>query len=246
MFCYNCGKEQPDENTICDNCGANLAPTSSPVTTNEPPQVATEGEKAEISQTTPESDQQNNQATNNGKSWKQITALVLGIVSIFFFFVPFIGPVVALVGLIIGIMGLRTSRKTMPIIGLVLSSISLLLSLLITFTLTLGFIEGFSNAETYSRERANDASKKATIHEIQNALEQYYVDNNVYPPALANLKATTPPLLGTSVTTSNYRYIPANRDKTYTLSFTLENQDDTGDNVSGTAPDRSYQVTNKQ
>lgn len=242
MFCHNCGKEQSNDNKICNNCGVNLGITNSPQESNETPQMLNENEAPIAPQTISESDPLN----NNDTSWKQITALVLGIVSLLLFFVPFFGPIIAIIGLIISIMGVRTARKTMAIIGLVLCTISLLLSLVITISFTVGFVKGFSNAENYSRERANDARKKATIHEIQNALEQYYVDNNVYPPALANLKATTPSLLSASVVTSNYKYIPANRDTTYTLSFTLENQDDTGDNVSGKSPNRSYQVTNKQ
>jgi len=99
---------------------------------------------------------------------------------------------------------------------------------------------------TSSRKKANDAKKKSTVHEIQNALEQYFVDNNAYPTALANLKSTTPPLLGTSVDTASYTYTPANTDTTYTLSFTLENQGDSGDNITGTSPAKVYQVTNKQ
>jgi len=99
---------------------------------------------------------------------------------------------------------------------------------------------------TSSRHKANDAKKKSTVHEIQNALEQYFVDNNAYPAALADLKSTTPPLLGASVDTASYTYTPANTNTTYALSFVLENQGDSGDNVSGTSPDKVYQVTNKQ
>ena len=101
---------------------------------------------------------------------------------------------------------------------------------------------------TSSRRKANDAKKKSTVHEVQNALEQYFVDNNAYPAALADLKSTTPPLLGSTVDVSatTYTYTPANTNTTYTLSFVLENQGDSGDNVTGTSPTKTYAVTNKQ
>lgn len=99
---------------------------------------------------------------------------------------------------------------------------------------------------TSSRKKANDAKKKSTVHEIQNALEQYFVDNNAYPAALGDLKTTTPALLGSSVDVTPFTYTPANTNTTYTLSFTLENQGDSGDNVTGTSPNKVYQVTNKQ
>ena len=99
---------------------------------------------------------------------------------------------------------------------------------------------------TSSRKKANDAKKKSTVHEIQNALEQYFVDNNAYPAAVANLTTTDPPLLGSTVDTASYTYTPANTNTTYTLSFVLENQGDSGYNVTGTSPAKAYTVTNKQ
>ena len=96
---------------------------------------------------------------------------------------------------------------------------------------------------TSSRHKANDAKKKASVHEIQNALEQYFVDNNAYPAALTTLQ---PSLLSSTLVLTPYTYAPANTNTTYTLSFLLENQGDSGDNVTGTSPDKVYGVTNKQ
>ena len=99
---------------------------------------------------------------------------------------------------------------------------------------------------TSARKKAKDAKSKATVHEIQNALEQYFVDNNAYSANLAALKATTPPLLGADVAVADYTYVPANTNTTYTLGFVLENQGDSGDNIVTVGTDKVYQVTNKQ
>ena len=81
---------------------------------------------------------------------------------------------------------------------------------------------------------------------MQNALEQYFVDNNAYPTSLAILKYTSPPLLGSEVDITSLTYTPANSNTTYTLSFKLENQKDDGTNVSGLSPNKIYKLTNKQ
>jgi type II secretion system protein G len=99
---------------------------------------------------------------------------------------------------------------------------------------------------TSATNKAKDASNKANIHEIQTALETYFTDNNAYPATLAALQTSNPPYLDTTMTLTPYTYTPANNDTTYTLSFVLLNQGDNGTDVSGTAPNKIYVVTQKQ
>ena len=69
-----------------------------------------------------------------------ITSLVLGIVTLIFFWVPFISVFTGLVGMVLAIIRLvKESSKVMPIIGMVLSIIGLALSSL----MILGFIVQF-------------------------------------------------------------------------------------------------------
>jgi len=105
---------------------------------------------------------------------------------------------------------------------------------------------------TSARKKANDAKSKSYVHEVQNALEQYYVDNEEYPEALTTM---IPDLL----TQTTYDAAVTNADKpltytpaadadvlTYTLSFELRNQNDSGENIEGTSPTKVYIVRNKQ
>lgn len=119
-----------------------------------------------------------------------------------------------------------------------------LLIVIVIIGILAGIVVGIVGSS--SKKKANDSKKKATTHEIQNALELYFADNDAYPAALADLKATTPPLLAASLVLVPFTYTPANANTTYTLSFVLENQGDSGDNVSGVAPNKIYSVINKQ
>jgi hypothetical protein len=58
-----------------------------------------------------------------------IAALVLGILSLCAWLFPICGFPIAIAGVILGILGLKSSSRTLAIVGLVLSGLALLLSL---------------------------------------------------------------------------------------------------------------------
>lgn len=104
---------------------------------------------------------------------------------------------------------------------------------------------------TSANNKAQDAKSKAIVHEVQNALEQYFLDNGSTYPAATDAAAMATTLVNadllsdnTSVTGLTYSHTAS--PEGYTLSFVLKNQNDTGDNVSGTKPDKVYSVTAKQ
>lgn len=99
---------------------------------------------------------------------------------------------------------------------------------------------------TSAQNKAKDAKYKANVHEIQTALEQYFTDNNAYPATLAALQSSTPQYLESSITLTPFTYTVTNANQNYVLSFVLLNQGDSGDNVSGTSPNKIYSVTQKQ
>jgi type II secretion system protein G len=101
---------------------------------------------------------------------------------------------------------------------------------------------------TNSKNRANDARAKADMRELQTALEQYRIDQDSYPATLDALAAgnylsslpkrpdqPNPP--GT-----NYDYTVGNPATTYTLTYTLQNSNDKGPNITGGV----YTLTQKQ
>lgn len=59
-----------------------------------------------------------------------IISLVLGILNLCAWFIPFCGGPLALVGIILGVFGLNSSRKGLAIAGIVLSGIALLLTII--------------------------------------------------------------------------------------------------------------------
>jgi type II secretion system protein G len=103
---------------------------------------------------------------------------------------------------------------------------------------------------TSSRHKANDAKQKSIVHEVQNALEQYFSDNNAYPTgdaAAMKTALTGANVLGSDVNVTKLTYThDAGPPECYTVQFTLENQGDSGDNVSGTSPNKIFSVKCKQ
>lgn len=94
---------------------------------------------------------------------------------------------------------------------------------------------------TNNKNRANDARAKADMREMQTALEQYFVDNDAYPAALADL---VPSYLGAVPTapSGTYTYAPGAGNTTYNLTYTLQNTNDKGPGVVAGV----YTLTNKQ
>jgi type II secretion system protein G len=104
---------------------------------------------------------------------------------------------------------------------------------------------------TSANNKAKDAKSKAVVHEVQNALEQYFLDNNSTYPAAADATAMKTALTGATLLSANtditgLTYAHTSGPESYTLSFVLKNQNDNSDNVSGTAPNKIYSVVAKQ
>ena len=90
---------------------------------------------------------------------------------------------------------------------------------------------------TSAPKKARDTKRKTDLTAIQKGLEEYFVNNNVYPANLTALQAGSAPILKTipadPTNTGNYTYIytPANSNTTYTLTACLENDQDSGTDV---------------
>lgn len=104
------------------------------------------------------------------------------------------------------------------------------------------------------QRKARDTKKKADIHEIQTALENYFTDKDQYPASADINTELVPTYLKTSLTdmasksgNKTYEYTatgsPANA---YTLQVELENQNDSGPDVVTVNGLKYFQTTNKQ
>jgi type II secretion system protein G len=117
---------------------------------------------------------------------------------------------------------------------------------------------------TNAKKKANDTKKKADFHELQNALEQYFVDNDHYPakadfdaadntnPLVPSLLKDYPSVMDDKSGNKPYTYTVtttnADGDATgYRLDVVLDNQNDQGANTEDNADgDRVYYVVSKQ
>jgi type II secretion system protein G len=90
---------------------------------------------------------------------------------------------------------------------------------------------------TSAPKKARDTKRKTDLTTLRKGLEEYFVNNNVYPAALSDLTTGTAPIVKTMPTDPKnsgafvYSYTPANSNSTYTLNACLENDQDAGANV---------------
>jgi general secretion pathway protein G len=115
---------------------------------------------------------------------------------------------------------------------------------------------------TSAPKKARDTKRKTDITTLRKGLEEYFVNNNVYPASsgtvgtggvLSELTVGSAPIVKTLPTdpknTSPYVYVytPANSNSTYTLDACLENDQDNASNViAPVAPctTKTFEVTN--
>ena len=109
---------------------------------------------------------------------------------------------------------------------------------------------------TSAPKKARDTKRKTDITTVRKGLEEYFVNNNVYPNALTDLQTGSAPIMkvlpidpkaNPNVDPYTYDYVVANANSTYTLTACLENDQDNGANVIpkvGSCPTKSFQVIN--
>jgi general secretion pathway protein G len=104
------------------------------------------------------------------------------------------------------------------------------------------------------QRKARDTKKKADIHEIQNALENYFTDKDNYPATAAIDSELVPNYLKASLAdmsaksgNKTYTYTATGDPASaYTLQVELENQNDSGPDVVTVNGVKYFQVTSKQ
>ena len=96
---------------------------------------------------------------------------------------------------------------------------------------------------TSAPKKARDTTRKTDITAIRKALEEYFVDNNVYPTSGAwqtNLTSGTAPLMKAVPADPKpgwpaYTYTPGSGNTTYTIAACLENDGDKGSDTYATS-----------
>lgn len=111
MYCSNCGNKN-DGGTFCVKCGSRIEYVNNNVNNN------------------------NNRSESNGLSVASIVLGVIGLILCFTFILSPISLIITIIGLILGIFA---SKKVKNIIGIVLNSIGLFISLVMLFLMVLIF-----------------------------------------------------------------------------------------------------------
>jgi hypothetical protein len=83
-------------------------------------------------------------APSGDKKGLAIASLVLGILNLCSWFLPICGGPLAIVGIILGILGIKSSQKTLAIVGIVLSGLGLLATIVNAIA---GLALGISNPD---------------------------------------------------------------------------------------------------
>jgi hypothetical protein len=100
-----------------------------------------------------------------------------------------------------------------------------------------------------AESKAKDASLKATVDALKTAITAYLVDTSNYPTAtnatelLTLLNAGDNPYLTSDFDVTNIDYTYDPETSKYTISYVLNYQDATGENITGAAPNKTYTVT---
>ena len=188
MFCQSCGKQVPDGQAFCSYCGApqpqepqapvaqatpvQAKPVAQPVVQPAPQPVAqpvaqpapvTVAQAAPVVEAAPEKQ-------SNGVA---VAGLVFGILALILGWIPVLGWIFCIVGLICSIVGMvnvkkKNSGKAPSIIGLITSIVGIVVTLILTIAAVIVFGMG-----TYIN-RASDAAEQVRQHNAD--IEEIYGD----------------------------------------------------------------------
>ena len=178
MFCENCGSQIPDNNSVCPNCGAAVrsAGAAQPVQPVQPvyqpvqPVYQQQPVQPVYQQPAYQQPIYQQQPASGGKG-AAITALILGICGLVFCWVPVFGMLIAIAGLILGILSFKNPNgKGMGITGFVLSIIGIVIGLSYTIAIfsagSTGYTKTYSSLSrslSRSRSRASSISRSISL-----------------------------------------------------------------------------------
>ena len=83
-------------------------------------------------------------APPSDKKGLAIASLVLGIINLCAWFIPICGGPLAIVGIVLGVLGIKSSKKTLAIVGIVLSALGLIATIINAIA---GFAIGWNNPD---------------------------------------------------------------------------------------------------
>jgi hypothetical protein len=123
MYCKNCGADNMDQENVCPSCGSNLIESAGPISSYSP-----------LISNIPAAPSFYNQVPVEQKGIGLcIASLILGVVSALLWMVPLLGWPATVVGLFLGIRGLKIhGGKRLAIVGIVLCGLFMILTLIVS------------------------------------------------------------------------------------------------------------------
>jgi len=84
-------------------------------------------------------------APTSERGWAGITSLILGLINLLAWCLPICGGPMAIAGLVIGILGLKSTNRGLSIAGIILNAIGLILTIIATIAIIAGLTAGWFN-----------------------------------------------------------------------------------------------------
>lgn len=173
MFCENCGSQIADGSALCPNCGAavRVSPTTGEAVPVQPIEAVPVQPVQPVYQQ-PVYQQPAYQATPiyqqqpaaGGSKALAIVALVLGICALVFCWVPVFGMLIAVAGLICGILSLKNPNgKGMGLTGMILSIVGCVIGSMMIFSIIAGTGSYTTKASSLSRSLSRSRSRASSL-----------------------------------------------------------------------------------
>ncbi len=184
-----------------------------------------------------------------------ITSMVLGIVALLLAVLWFISPILAITGLVFGIIALtkKQAGKGMAIAGVILSSVAILVSMIVFTLFVIAIISTDTKrpstvrmpaqADQSLQSRINDSKRQTSLSSAKYAVERYISANGSLPAVddvtIENLEKTSGTSLDVPGTTQKFKIVKGESTRTDTIGYAA------GTNCDGQAGEKEFHLTVK-
>lgn len=164
MYCSKCGTAIPDDSVFCSSCGATISNSAEQVSSQPVIQPAQTVPVIMVTQPNP--------ATTVRSNGAGVAGLVFGILSLCLGWIPYIGWLFILLGLIFSIVGLakRNATKGAAIAGLILSIIGVFIGSVLVLGINAYLNKARAAASSVARQTSSTVNYDTVNAEIDRVL----------------------------------------------------------------------------
>lgn len=164
MYCSKCGTAIPDDSVFCSSCGATISNSAEQVTSQPVVQPAQTVPVIMVTQPNP--------ATTVRSNGAGVAGLVFGILSLCLGWIPYVGWLFIVLGLIFSIVGLakRNATKGAAIAGLILSIIGVFIGSVLVLGINAYLNKARAAASSVARQTSSTVNYDTVNAEIDRVL----------------------------------------------------------------------------